>query len=165
MLLRVTAIACSMAVAWTFAASRVEDPTRLPLGAIVNNAVVTQPFGCTALSLEPFDPLCPTRHVHTGVDLAAPAGTTVRSATGGVAHVGYDSRGAGLYVAVELMGPVRLLYCHLFSVAVYTGQQIAPGETIGSVGASGLATGPHVHFEVQVNGRSVDPARWLESGS
>ena len=125
--------------------------------------MLTQPFGCTTLDLEPFDPLCPSRHVHTGVDLASPAGTLVSSATTGVAHVGYDPSGAGLFVAVNFGAHVRVLYCHLFTVAVRSGQTVEPGQAIGTVGASGLATGPHLHFEIQVDGRSVDPVRWLST--
>ena len=164
LMLRVLAIGAAATIAWSLAASRVADHTRLPLSAVVPGAVVTQPFGCTTLALEPFDPLCPARHVHTGVDLAAPAGTAVVSATAGVAHVGYDSHGAGLFVAID-DGGTRVLYCHLFSAAVRPGDRVAAGQAIGTVGESGLATGPHLHFEVQIDGRSVDPARWLGAGS
>jgi len=164
LLLRATAIACAVGVAWTFAASRLAGESRLPLNAVVARAVLTQPFGCTTLELEPFDPLCPARHVHTGVDLAAPPGTAVISATAGLAHVGYDPRGAGLFVAVNAAGNVRILYCHLFSSAVFSGDQVVAGQAIGTVGSSGLATGPHLHFEIQVDGRSVDPAQWLSAG-
>jgi murein DD-endopeptidase MepM/ murein hydrolase activator NlpD len=159
--LRVFAIAGSAALLWSFAVSKVVDQARLPASDIVPGAIITQPFGCTTLVLEPFDPLCPSRHVHTGVDLAAPAGTPVHAATGGVAHVGYDSGAAGLYVVVDFGDRVRILYCHLFSNAVQSGEEVAAGQTIGTVGSSGLATGPHLHFEVQVNGRSVDPLLWL----
>jgi murein DD-endopeptidase MepM/ murein hydrolase activator NlpD len=161
--LRVFLVASAAGLAWLWAASQLAEQTRLPIDAIVRGAVVTQPFGCTTLELEPFDPVCPARHVHTGVDLAAPPGTAVVSATAGIAHVGYDARGAGLFVAVDSAGSSRVLYCHLFSSAVFTGQQVAAGQVIGTVGSSGLATGPHLHFEVQVDGRSVDPVEWLAS--
>jgi murein DD-endopeptidase MepM/ murein hydrolase activator NlpD len=159
--LRIVAIASALGFAWLFAASQLVDETRLPIDSIVEGAALTQPFGCTTLTVEPFDPLCPGRHVHTGVDLAAPAGTLVHSATSGVAHVGYDPAAAGLYVAVDFGANVRVLYCHLFTTAVRSGQSVEPGDAIGTVGASGLATGPHLHFEVQLDGRSVDPVQWL----
>ena len=152
-LLRVVSIASAVGFAWIFAASQLVDQTRLPVGAIVDGAVLTQPFGCTTLDLEPFDPLCPSRHVHTGIDLASPAGM----------HVGYDQSGAGLFVAVNFGAHVRVLYCHLFTAAVRSGQMVETGQAIGTIGASGLATGPHLHFEVQVDGRSVDPVRWLST--
>ena len=162
--LRIVLIGSAAGLAWMFAASQLVDQARLPINAIVEGAVLTQPFGCTTLELEPFDPLCPSRHVHTGVDLAARAGTLVHSATPGVARVGYDAAGAGLYVAVNFGGGVRILYCHLFSTAVSSGDQVVAGQVIGTVGSSGLATGPHLHLEVQVDGRPVDPAIWLSSG-
>jgi murein DD-endopeptidase MepM/ murein hydrolase activator NlpD len=60
-------------------------------------------------------------------------------------------------------GQVRQLYCHL-SVAVVVGaQHVAAGQLIGDVGSTGLSTGPHLHFEVQVDGRAVDPVIWLAS--
>lgn len=162
---RVLAIASAAGLVWSLAMSRVGDQTRLPALAVVPGATVTQPFGCTTLVLEPFDPLCPSHHVHTGVDLAAPPGTPVHAATGGIARVGYDPYGAGLYVAVDFGGQARILYCHLFSAAVTSGEQVMVGQVIGAVGSSGLATGPHVHLEVQVDGRSVDPVTWLAAGA
>jgi murein DD-endopeptidase MepM/ murein hydrolase activator NlpD len=163
--LRILAAASAVIVLWVAAASRVPDQTRLSLYAIVPGAVVTQPFGCTALELEPFDPFCPSRHVHTGVDLAAPPGTPVYAAAAGLAHVGYDAAGAGLFVAVSFDASVRILYCHLLTVLVATGQHVAAGDRIGEVGATGLATGPHLHFEIQIAGRYVDPGRWLAGGA
>ena len=165
LLMRAGVAACALVVAWTLAASGLVDQTRLPLGQVVAGAVITQPFGCTTLTLEPSDPFCPGRHVHTGVDLAAPYGSPVRAATAGTAHLGYDATGAGLFVAVTFGGRVRVLYCHLFTTAVSQGEPVAPGQIIGTVGSSGRATGPHLHFEVEVDGRAVDPGEWLASGS
>ncbi len=58
---------------------------------------------------------------------------------------------------------MRVLYCHLSIVQVVAGESVMPGEVIGEVGATGLATGPHLHFEVQVDGWAVDPVTWLAS--
>ena len=160
-LLRVAAIGLAAVFVWTLAAGRVAGEQRLPLASIVPGAVVTLPFGCTSLELEPFDPLCPGSHIHTGVDLAAAAGTAVHAATAGIARVGFDPSGAGIFVAVAVGEHVRLLYCHLSRVRVVAGESVTPGQVIGEVGATGLATGAHLHFEVQIDGRSVDPAAWL----
>jgi murein DD-endopeptidase MepM/ murein hydrolase activator NlpD len=161
--LRVIAIAASGLIVWSAAASQAAEQVRRPLSAVVPGAVVSQPFGCTAVELEPFDPLCPSRHVHTGVDLAAPSGTPVYAGTSGRVRVGYDARGAGLYISVVYDDRVRILYCHLLEARVVSGSDVAAGDLIGLVGSTGLSTGPHVHFEVQVDGRAVDPAGWLES--
>jgi len=144
-------------------ATQVPSHVRLPMATVVVGATVTQPFGCTWLELEPFDPACPSHHIHTGVDLAAGAGSEVRSATAGEARTGFDPDGAGNYVAVLVDAHVRVLYCHLSRFAVQSGDPVTAGELIGFVGATGLATGPHVHLEVDVDGRPVDPEAFLGS--
>ena len=136
---------------------------KLALTAIVPGAVMTQPFGCSSLLLEPYDPDCPSHHLHTGIDLAAPTGNVVAAAAGGTAQIGFDPNGAGLYVALAVDGRVRVLYCHLSAALVSPGERVATGQVIGRVGSSGMSTGPHLHFEVQVAGRAVDPAVWLVS--
>jgi len=162
-LLRIVAVGIAAALLWTVGASRVQGHQKLALTAIVPGAVMTQPFGCSNLVLEPFDPYCPSRHVHTGVDLAAKEGTPVRAATGGVVSVGFDPGGAGLYVVVAADGHVRELYCHLSVASVVETRQISTGEVVGQIGSTGLSTGPHLHFEVQIDGRAVDPVIWLAS--
>lgn len=161
--LRVGGILGGASFVWVVMASQVPSHMRLPLDGVVAGARITQPFGCTDLQLEPFALYCPGHHIHTGIDLAAPAGTEVYSATAGVANIGYDPSAAGLYVVVRLDAHVRLLYCHLSAFRVRPGEYVTAGQVIGAVGATGLTTGPHVHFEVQVDGRSVDPAGWLGS--
>lgn len=162
--MRIVAIGLAAIGIWTVAASRVPAPQqRLTLAAIVPHAVETLPFGCTPLVLEPFAPFCPGWHFHTGVDLAAPAGTPVHAASAGTAFVGFDATGAGIHVVVVVDQHVRLFYCHLSRVHAAAGEPITPGQLIGDVGATGLATGPHLHFEVQVDGRAVDPVKWLSS--
>jgi murein DD-endopeptidase MepM/ murein hydrolase activator NlpD len=161
--LRVAGMIAGAAVVWLVVAAQLPSHVRLPLAGIVVGAVITQPFGCTTFELEPYDPFCPGRHVHTGVDLAASMGTPVHSATAGTAHVGFDPNGAGNYVVVTVDAHVRVFYCHLSAIGVVNGQVITAGKVIGELGQSGRATGPHVHFEVQVDATSVDPVAWLAS--
>jgi murein DD-endopeptidase MepM/ murein hydrolase activator NlpD len=161
--LRFGGVGMVAALIWVFGASSVESNEKLSLAAIVPGVAMTQPFGCSALTLEPFDPYCPTHHIHTGVDLAAKEGTAVHAASGGTATVGFDLNGAGLYVVVSSDSHVRALYCHLSVALVVSTQPVTTGEVIGRVGSTGLATGPHLHFEVQVDGRAVDPVSWLAS--
>ena len=132
----------------------------LALRDLVPGAVVTQPFGCTALALEPVDLSCPTRHFHTGIDLAAPEGTPVRAAAAGVAHL-VDSPGYGLHLLITHDAHVQTLYGHLSAVVVGDGRLVSGGELIGLVGSTGMSTGPHLHFEVRVQGSPVDPRAWL----
>ena len=161
--MRVLAIVASGLVIWLVTATQVPAQIRLPLALVVVGAVMTQPFGCTSLVLEPFDPSCPSRHTHTGIDLAARAGTEVFSATAGTVIAGYDVGGAGNFVKVVVDGHVHVLYCHLSAFRVATGDRVAPGQLIGLVGATGLATGPHVHLQVDIDGVPVDPAWYLAS--
>ncbi len=161
--MRLLAMGVAAVSVWLIAATQVPSHIRLPLVSVVAGAVMTQPFGCTALTLEPFDPSCPTRHIHTGVDLAAPSGAAVYSATDGVVVTGFDAGGAGNFVKVLVDKHVRILYCHLSAFRVRSGDVVTPGQVVGLVGATGLATGPHVHLQVNIDGEPVDPAWFLSS--
>lgn len=162
--LRPIAIALCVAAAWTAGLAGVPDQTGLRVDLVVPGAIVSQPFGCTKLALEPFSEWCPSHHFHSGIDLAAPQGTKVFSATAGTASAGYDGSGAGNFIAIQVDARTRILYCHLSSFRVKPGQHVEPGQLIGTLGATGLATGPHVHFEIDVAGTPVDPIAWLAAG-
>ena len=127
---------------------------------MVPGAIVSQPFGCTDLELEPIDPGCPGGHFHSGIDLAARNGTPVLAPGRGVAHVGAGGP-CGIHVQLQHGGGIETLFCHLSEADVAEGEVVALGELIGRIGATGFATGPHLHFEVHRNGRAVDPAAWL----
>jgi murein DD-endopeptidase MepM/ murein hydrolase activator NlpD len=127
-------------------------------------AVLTQPFGCTPLTFEPADPACPSGHVHTGLDLAAPAGSPVRAAAAGRARVLWSPAGYGLYLLIDNGGGVQTLYGHLSAASVADGAEVGAGQEVGLVGSTGLSTGPHLHFEVRRGGRPVDPTPFLPAG-
>ena len=100
--------------------------------------------------------------LHAGLDFPAPYGATVRAARSGtVALVGFDPGGFGSYVVVAHDSGVRTLYAHLSSVTVRQGRYVSRGRRVGGVGATGAATGPHLHFEVTSRGANVDPLRAL----
>lgn len=160
---RVIAVVGGSVAVFLVGASQVPSQVRLPVSTVVPGAVVSQPFGCTPLDLEPVDLSCPSHHTHTGVDLAAPAGTAVHTATSGTASTGFDPAGAGNFVAVVFDAHVRVLYCHLSAFAVHAGDVVVAGQVIGYVGATGMATGPHVHLQVDVDNVPVDPAVFLAS--
>src|SRR6476661_5828359 len=95
---------------------------------------------------------------HAGLDFPASAGTPVAAAGGGrVVFAGWDD-GFGLTVVVAHTLGVHSRYAHLSRAAVSAGEAVATGALIGRVGATGRATGPHLHFEVTVRGANVDPA-------
>jgi len=123
--------------------------------------VLTQPYGCTSMELEPVADWCQTGHFHSGVDLAAPAGTPVHAAGMGVARVARSPDGYGLYVVIDHGGGVATLYGHLEWTPLSNDEAVRTGDELGLVGSTGLSTGPHLHFEVRRNGRPVDPTLWL----
>lgn len=108
-----------------------------------------------------FHPVLKTWRAHRGVDYAAPTGTKVRAtANGSVAFVGSQS-GYGNLVVLQHQGKYTTAYGHLsaFAKGLRKGQRVNQGDTIGRVGATGLATGPHLHYEFRVNGDQRDPLR------
>jgi murein DD-endopeptidase MepM/ murein hydrolase activator NlpD len=95
---------------------------------------------------------------HPGVDFPAVYGARVQAAASGrVVHAGWDSGGYGYLVTLANGHGVRTMYAHLSSVHVRRGQRVRVGTRVGNVGASGEATGPHLHFEVRVRGAAVNP--------
>jgi murein DD-endopeptidase MepM/ murein hydrolase activator NlpD len=95
---------------------------------------------------------------HTGLDLPAPAGTGVAAAAPGrVAYAGWLAGGWGLLVTIAHPGGMRTLYAHLSRIDVHVGDEVEAGWQVGLVGATGDATGPHLHFEVRVRDAAVDP--------
>ncbi|WP_028059936.1 peptidoglycan DD-metalloendopeptidase family protein [Candidatus Solirubrobacter pratensis] len=98
---------------------------------------------------------------HAGIDFPAATGTPVSAAASGrVVFSGYDD-GYGLTVVLDHGDGVRTRYAHLSVAAVAPGAAVAAGRLVGRVGATGHATGPHLHFEVTVRGAATDPARAL----
>lgn len=102
-------------------------------------------------------PILKTWRQHNGVDYGAPTGTPVRSVGDGVVEVAGWQNGFGNVVQVRHSGDRSTVYAHLSKVDVKKGQRIEQGQRIGAVGATGWATGPHLHFEFRVGGRHVDP--------
>jgi murein DD-endopeptidase MepM/ murein hydrolase activator NlpD len=97
------------------------------------------------------------RNFHTGIDIGAGQGTTVRSARiGKVIMTGYYG-GYGLVVIVDHGSSVATMYCHLSQTYVSEGEHVATQQAIAAVGSTGYSTGPHLHFEVRVNGNHTDP--------
>lgn len=96
---------------------------------------------------------------HTGVDIATRPGTPVRAPMGGtVAYAGWRG-GYGRTIIIDHGGEVHTLYGHLSRIEVSRGQRIAPHAVIGLTGATGHASGPHLHYEILARGRPIDPGR------
>ncbi len=98
---------------------------------------------------------------HDGIDLAAPAGTPVKTALPGVVMFAGEQKGYGLIVLVEHADKLVTLYAHNRDLRVKTGQKVREGQVVSTVGDSGRTSGPHLHFEVRQNGVPVDPLKLL----
>lgn len=113
-----------------------------------------------------FHPILQTWRAHLGVDYAAPTGTPVRTIGDGTVEFAGVQGGFGNVVIVKHGGSNTTVYAHLSKISVKKGQSVGQGQNIGAVGATGWATGPHLHFEFRVNGAQRDPltmARQSES--
>ncbi|MCL6580832.1 MAG: M23 family metallopeptidase [Firmicutes bacterium] len=99
---------------------------------------------------------------HNGIDIGVAYGTTIRAAAAGkVVYVGWYGQ-YGRTVIIDHGRGLQTLYGHASQILVRTGQYVTPGEPVAYAGSTGNATGPHLHFEVRVNGVPVNPLRYLE---
>jgi hypothetical protein len=135
-----------VAGASTYAALR-RAPASCPLSlAWPVDAPVGDPFGPRG------------NRFHAGLDLVAASGTSVGAAAAGrVVYAGWLSGGWGNLVVVAHADGVRTMYAHLSRIDVHLKQAVAVGARLGAVGATGDATGPHLHFEVRLRGAAIDP--------
>ena len=106
-------------------------------------------------------PIFGTRRLHAGIDIGAGYGAKIMSAEAGTVVSAGSMTGYGNVVVIDHGGGISTLYAHQASVAVSGGQSVQRGQTIGYVGSTGYSTGPHLHFEVRVNGAPVDPMGYL----
>ncbi|MCX6375946.1 MAG: peptidoglycan DD-metalloendopeptidase family protein [Armatimonadetes bacterium] len=105
-----------------------------------------------------YHPILHSYRPHTGTDIAAPSGTSIHAAASGVVvFAGRLDRWYGNTVMIDHGGGMSTFYGHCSSVSVGNGASVRRGQTIARVGSTGRSTGPHVHFEVQKNGRPVSP--------
>jgi murein DD-endopeptidase MepM/ murein hydrolase activator NlpD len=120
---------------------------------------ITQGFGCSDLLGEPYDPNCPSHHFHTGIDIGCDFGTPIAAADSGVVsyvNLGWGG-GYGNFVLITHGNGYATLYAHLSSIAVSAGQGVRRGQVIGAEGSTGYSTGPHLHFEIRLNGAYQNP--------
>ena len=113
---------------------------------------ITSPFGWRS------NPFGGSPEFHQGLDIAAPSGTTVTAAAGGTVIMAQWYGGYGNYILIDHGGGYSTGYGHLSAIYVSNGQSVKRGQAIGAVGSTGASTGPHLHFEVRIDGKPVDPA-------
>ena len=99
---------------------------------------------------------------HNGLDLCGAYGTPIYAAQSGVVtYASATSGGYGRHVIIDHGGGVQTLYGHCSAIYVNEGDVVAKGQTIAAVGSTGWSTGPHLHFEVRVDGKTVDPLPYV----
>ena len=106
-------------------------------------------------------PLFGDERPHTGIDIGAQAGAEVIAADSGTVAVATYSSSYGNYVTIYHSNGDYTLYAHMSSLTVTAGQNVTQGDVIGYVGSTGWASGPHLHFEIRVNGSTVDPTSYF----
>ena len=123
----------------------------MPAGMPLSRARLTSAFGYRT------HPLHGGSRMHSGVDLAAPAGTPVQATADGIVTAAGWRGGYGILVSLRHGGGVQTRYAHLSAIAVREGTAVKAGQVIGYVGSTGNSTGPHLHYELRVNGQAVNP--------
>ena len=139
------------------AAARLDETLpRLPFAAPLSGRMqVSSPFGPRT------DPFLGKPALHTGVDLREGYGTEIRATGGGRVAFAGVAGGYGNMVEVDHGNGLSTRYGHMGGIAVSEGQSVTRGTVLGYVGATGRATGPHLHYEVRIDGEPVDPTRFL----
>ena len=98
---------------------------------------------------------------HTGVDISTNMGTKIKSATSGEVVIASEEGDYGKHLKIQI-GEVSIIYAHCNNLYVKQGEQISQGQEIAEVGSTGNSTGPHLHFEIRISERTIDPQKILE---
>ncbi len=130
----------------------VSIPSRTPLEGLK----LTSSFGMRN------HPILGGRRAHKGIDLGAPIGTPIYATADGVVSKASWFGGYGLYVSLEHGGDLETRYGHMSRLNVAEGQMVHKGDVIGFVGTTGNSTGPHLHYEVRVDGQAVNPIPYMQ---
>lgn len=126
-------------------------PSRMPLF----DARLTSDYGMRT------HPVLGRRLGHKGVDLAAPTGTPIYATADGLISRAGPFSSYGNYVAIEHGARIQTRYAHMSRIAVVAGSRVKKGDIIGYVGSTGRSTGPHLHYEVRIDGTAVNPIPYM----
>ena len=108
-----------------------------------------------------FHPILHENRPHEGIDVTAPTGTPIVAPATGIVVTAGNDKGFGLSVEIDHGNGIRTRFAHCSRLAVRTGQRVTRGQLIAAVGMTGLATAPHLHYEIHVNGKPVDPLTYV----
>ena len=130
----------------------------VPSDKPVRTAAFTSGYGVRS------DPFRGAAAMHAGIDLAGPSGTPIyATADGTVSEAGWNNGGYGRLIKIDHGRGIETRYAHLSAIAVSPGQKITRGQVIGRMGSTGRSTGSHLHYEVRIDGRAVNPIPFMKS--
>ncbi|SFO86721.1 M23 family metallopeptidase [Qipengyuania nanhaisediminis] len=137
------------------AGPQVAIPSRMPL----EDAKLTSDYGMRT------HPVLRRRMGHKGVDLAAPTGTPIYATADGVVSKAERFSSYGKFVSIEHGARIQTRYAHMSRIAVSDGARVKKGDLLGYVGSTGRSTGPHLHYEVRIDGEAVNPVPYMVESS
>jgi murein DD-endopeptidase MepM/ murein hydrolase activator NlpD len=153
-----------------FASWKQLDGSTSTIGAAARKAVSVpsvsplQGFRLTSAFGNRVHPVLGGHRMHEGLDLAAPTGTPIYAPADGMVEMAQRFSSYGNFIKIMHGGAMETRYGHLSAYNVVAGQYVHKGDVIGYVGSTGRATGPHLHYEVRINGHAVDPMPYLSLG-
>ena len=130
---------------------KVSIPSRMPL----DGSRLTSSYGMRT------HPVTGGRRRHKGVDLAAPTGTPIYATADGIVGKAQWFSSYGLYIRIDHGADLETRFAHLSKLAVAAGERVKKGDLIGYVGSTGRSTGPHLHYEVRIDGVAVNPIPYM----
>ena len=133
------------------AQATVSVPSRMPL----NDTRLTSDYGMRT------HPVLGGRRSHKGVDLSAPTGTPIYATADGMVSKAEWFSSYGKFVSIEHGADLQTRYAHMSDITVTAGSRVRKGDIIGYVGSTGRSTGPHLHYEVRIDGQAVNPVPYM----
>jgi murein DD-endopeptidase MepM/ murein hydrolase activator NlpD len=140
------------------AASTTPSPTAPPVSGASSSGFIWPVNGPVT---SPFCEPRPWEACHPGIDIGVPSGTPIQASAAGTVAIAGPESGYGNYTCIDHGGGISTCYGHQESISVSVGQQVSQGQVIGISDCTGLCFGPHLHFEVRLNGTPVDPLGYL----
>lgn len=155
MIKRANSLAASFAEVSGALAHNTEKMSRIP------SIMPTAGWLSSTYSLSRFHPILHYARPHEGIDVSAPMGAPIVAPAGGVVRLVTWETGYGNVLEIDHGDGIVTKYAHCSKIVVRQGQHVKRGDIIANVGSTGLSTGPHVHYEIHVNGKVVDPLTYV----
>ena len=111
------------------------------------------------------DPFLHRLAMHAGIDFKAPTGSPARATAPGKVTIAAYTKGYGNMVEIDHGGGVSTRYAHLSRLMVKPGAYVDTGTIVGQTGSTGRSTGPHLHYEIRVNNKAIDPMAYIKAGT